>query len=90
MGNLRWTNHCLERIHKRHLTKELVQWIIDHPTEVVPDTERADRVIHQGRAFDLKEREVLVRVVLEIRTSENVVVSVYPTTQFGRYEQEGP
>jgi len=72
--NWKWTDHILEQIKERELTKDLIQMVINNPDEIVPG--KYGRQIYHKLLGDN-----LVRVVAD----GNILITVYITNQIRKY-----
>jgi hypothetical protein len=81
---LRWTLHALLALDDRGIDRGEVEQTIAAPELSVLDPPR--RVVLMRRYFDNGlGRQMLLRVVLEEVLHERVVITVYKTSQIGRY-----
>jgi hypothetical protein len=72
--NWKWTDHILEQIKERELTKDLIQMVINDPDEIVPG--KYGRQIYHKLLGDK-----LIRVVAD----GNTLITVYITDQIRKY-----
>jgi hypothetical protein len=71
----------------RDIADETVLTTIERPQERIPAGR--GRHIYQGRYFDtIEQKEMLLRVVVEVHGDDLVVVSVYRTSKIGKYLHE--
>lgn len=84
MKPVRWTPHAVQNLIDREVERSAVELTLLQPAYTVPDP--PGRQILMWRYIDsVLQKEMLLRVVIEERDSELVVVTVYKTSQFARY-----
>jgi hypothetical protein len=84
---LRWTLHALAALEDRGIDRADVEQTIAEPELSALDPPW--RVVLMRRYFDARlERQMLLRVVVEETPRERVVITVYKTSQIGRYLKE--
>jgi hypothetical protein len=72
--NWKWTDHILEQIKERELTKDLIEMVVNTPDEIVLG--KYNRQIYHKLLEDK-----LVRVVAD----GNVLITVYITNKIKKY-----
>ena len=83
---VRWTAHALRCLATREIDRAEADVTVARPDAVVPG--QSPRQVLQRRYFDRTlGREMLLRVIVEDRPSEVVVVTAYKTSRFDRYEE---
>jgi hypothetical protein len=81
---LRWTGHALQVLVDRQIDWDEAEQTIAAPELLVNDPPL--RVVLMRRFFDSRlERQMLLRVVVEETPDEQVVVTVYKTSQIAKY-----
>lgn len=84
MRPLRWTSHALEALADRDIDPAEVERTIAAPELSVSDPPH--RAVLMRRYFDERlGRQMLLRVVVEETPDEQVVVTVYKTSQIAKY-----
>lgn len=79
-----WTKHAEQNLVDREIEQTLVEHTIRQPEQIVQDP--PDRQICMRRYYDTQLRkEMLLRVVLAETDAAIVVITVYKTSQVGRY-----
>ena len=74
-------------MQRRQIPLSLVQRVVQEPQQIVPS--RKGRLIYQSRFFDEQEdKEMLLRVVLDIEGDDFWVVTVYKTSRIEKYWEE--
>ncbi len=82
---VRWTPHAVRSLAAREIDRAEAETAISHPDSVAPG--QSPRRVFQRLYFDRTlEREMLLRVVVEERPTELVVVTAYKTSRFDKYE----
>jgi hypothetical protein len=85
MKPIRWSVHARKKAAKREIDKIEVEQTVLQPDAIVPG--QPPRSIFMRRYFDeILEAEMLLRVVVEEADAELVVVTLYKTSKFGKYE----
>lgn len=72
--NWKWTDHILEQIEERELTKDLIQMVINNPDEIVPG--KYGRQIYQ---------KLLGNKLIRVVADGNTLITVYITDQIRKY-----
>ena len=88
MKPIRYTKHALNRIKKRNISVKIVEQVIREPEQIVPDLDDINREIYQSIYIDHNDKTKLLRVVIEEKHAEFVIVTVYPTSQIERYREK--
>jgi hypothetical protein len=84
MKAIRWSEHAIQNLAEREIDRSEVEVTLMNPELVVPDPPGRD--IFMRRYFDgVLQQEMLMRVVVEHTETETVLVTVYKTSQMGRY-----
>lgn len=84
MKPIRWTPHALQNLVDREVALGEAERTLTQPEFIVPG--QLPRSIYMRRYFDsVLQQEMLLRVIVEEAMTEIVVVSVYKTSQIGRY-----
>ena len=82
---VRWTPHAVRGLAAREIDRAEAEATVAHPDAVAAG--QSPRRVFQRRYFDRTlDREMLLRVVVEDRSSELVVVTAYKTSRFDKYE----
>lgn len=85
MKPIRWSAHARKKAAKREVQENEVERTIARPDSIVPG--HSQRRIFMQRYFDaILETEMLLRVVVEERDEELIVVTLYKTSEFAKYE----
>ena len=85
--NILITEHADFEMQRRQIPLSLVQRVVEEPQQIVPS--RKGRLIYQSRFFDEQEdKEMLLRVVLDIEGDDFWVVTVYKTSRIEKYWEE--
>jgi hypothetical protein len=83
-----WTKHAAQSLNEREIERSVVEKTIRQPEQTV--TEAPDRQIHMRRYHDtLLHKEMLIRVVVAEAETTITVITVYKTSQIGRYLKQG-
>ena len=83
-----WTKHAAQSLIDREIDRSVVEKAIREPELTVP--EAPDRLILMRRYQDtLLQKEMLIRVVIAERETTITVITVYKTSQIGRYLKQG-
>ena len=80
--SFRLTRHAQEEAARRQVPLAVVQGVLDHPEQVVP--ERQDRRAYQSRV-DFGGKIYLVRVIVDESVQSVVVLTVYRTSKIEKY-----
>ncbi|MGE0683828.1 MAG: hypothetical protein AB7P69_23370 [Candidatus Binatia bacterium] len=84
MKPIRWTPHALQNLIDREIDRAEADKTLITPEFIVPG--QFPRMVYMRRYDDaLLRQEMLLRVIIEETIAEIVVVSVYKTSQIGRY-----
>lgn len=85
MKPIRWTAHDRKKASAREVSTAEIEQTIARPDSVV--TGGTPRHIVMRRYFDdVLQAEMLLRVVIEETETEIVVVTLYKTSKFKKYE----
>ncbi len=85
MKPVRWTRHALDDLAARDNSREEAERTLAGPDRIAVG--RPPRLIYQRRYHDaLLGEEMLHRVVIEETELERVVVTLYKTSKFTKYE----
>lgn len=78
------TEHASFEAQRRGIDLELVLSTVEHPQQKVPSIK--NRFVLQNRYYDkITDKEMLLRVIVELAGSTLKVVSVYKTSKIGKY-----
>lgn len=89
MKPIRWTDHAKKECARREVTISEAETTISKPDYVVPG--QSSRQIFMRRYVDeVLQKEMLLRVVAEEAAAEIVVVTIYKTSKFKKYEVGRP
>ncbi len=84
MKPIRWSRHAVKNLTDREIDRTEADKTLAEPELVAPG--QPPRQVLMRRYFDrLLQKEMLLRIVVEDTASERVVVTVYKTTQVGKY-----
>ena len=82
--NILITEHAEFEMQRRQVPLDIVQRVVENPEQIVPS--RKGRLIYQSRFFDEQEdKEMLLRVILDIEGDDFWVVTVYKTSRIEQY-----
>lgn len=85
MKSIRWTPHARQEATRREIGVGEAEKTITHPDSIAPG--QPPRSIFMRRYFDsVLQTEMLLRVVVEETETESVVVTLYKTSKFKKYE----
>ena len=85
MKPIRWTAHARKKAASREVSMAETEGTIAGPDAIVSG--RPPRRIHMRRYFDeVLQAEMLLRVVVEETEAETVVITLYKTSNFNKYE----
>lgn len=85
MKPIRWSAHARKKAAKREVPENEVERTIARPDSIVPGQLR--RRTFMRRYFDaILEAEMPLRVVVEETDTELIVVTLYKTSKFAKYE----
>jgi hypothetical protein len=77
------TNHARLEMVRRGIAEDLVMAVLDSPEQVV--AEREGLVAYQSRLAVEDGRVMLVRVIVEDRSTPRRVITVYRTSKIDKY-----
>ena len=87
MKSIRWTPHSKHEAARREISIDEAEKTVAEPDSVAPA--QPSRQIFMRRYFDsVLETEMLLRVVIEEADTELVIVTLYKTSKFKKYEGE--
>jgi hypothetical protein len=87
MKPIRWSAHARKKATKREISEVEVEQTITQPDSIMPG--QPPRRIFMRRYLDeVLETEMLLRVVVEETDAEVVVVTLYKTSKFRKYEAD--
>jgi hypothetical protein len=85
MKPIRWSAHARKKASKREINEAEVEQTIVQPDSIIPG--QSPRQIFMRRYLDdIVKTEMLLRVVVEETNTEMVVVTLYKTSKFRKYE----
>ncbi|MCZ7667405.1 MAG: DUF4258 domain-containing protein [Chloroflexi bacterium] len=83
-----WTKHAEQNLIDREIERPVAERTIREPEQITPDP--PGRQIHMRRYSDaLLHKEMLLRIVLAETDTAITVITLYKTSQIGRYFKEG-
>jgi hypothetical protein len=86
MKPIRWSPHARKKLAAREIDKREVEETLAHPDSVAPG--RPPRRVFTRRYRDAVLRtEMLLRVVVEEDAEAFVIVTIYKTSKFRKYEK---
>ena len=86
MKRIRWTNYARKKAARREVPDEEVEKTVTNPDSTAPG--RPPRQILMRRYVDgVLGVEMLLRVVVEESAEESVIVTLYKTSKFAKYER---
>jgi hypothetical protein len=80
----RLTRHADEEMARRQIPRQVLQEVLDHPQQIVP--EREGRRAYQS-VVDLGGKMYMVRAIVDDRSDPAVVITVYRTTKIDKYRR---
>jgi hypothetical protein len=84
MANIIITEHAKFESQRRGIDFALMLSIIEHPQQRVRS--KKDRLVLQSRYFEKNiNKEMLLRVIVEVAGDKLTVISVYKTTKIDKY-----
>ena len=84
MKPIRWSPHAEKNLIDREIDRTEAEQTLAEPELVEPA--QPSRQVLMRRYFDrLLQQEMLLRIVLEDAASERIVVTLYKTSQIGKY-----
>ena len=85
MKPIRWSAHARKKAAKREISEAEVEQTITQPDSIMSG--QPPRQIFMRHYLDeILEAEMLLRVVVEVTNAEMVVVTLYKTSKFRKYE----
>lgn len=87
MKSLRWSDHARKKTTAREIDEAAVEQALTNPDAIVAGKPRSQIYMRRYRDTVL-QTEMLMRVVVEETEAELVVVTVYRTSKFAKYEVE--
>jgi len=85
MKPIRWSAHAQKKAAKREISEAEAEQTIARPDSVVPG-QPARRIFMRRYLDKVLETQMLLRVVVEETDAEIVVVTLYKTSKFKKYE----
>jgi hypothetical protein len=83
-----WTKHAAQNLVDREIERSVVEKAIRQPEQSIPEI--PDRQILMRRYQDaLLKKEMLIRVVVAETKTTITVITIYKTSQIGRYLKQG-
>ncbi len=87
MKSIRWTPHAKHEAARREISENEAEETVAKPDSAAPA--QPPRRIFMRRYFDsVLQTEMLLRVVIEEAETELVIVTLYKTSNFKKYEGE--
>ena len=84
MKPIRWSSHAVKNLTDREIDRTEADKTLAEPELIAPG--QPPRQVLMRRYFDrLLQQEMLLRIVVEDRASERIVVTVYKTAQLNKY-----
>ncbi len=81
------TAHAEEQVQSRSIPRELILGTIENPQQSISGYKA--RRIHQSRYYDgFENKEMLIRIITEIRGDDVIVISIYKTSKLEKYWSE--
>jgi hypothetical protein len=78
----RFSRHAEEELTRRQVPRQVVQDVLDHPRQIVP--EREGRRAYQS-VVDFQGKMYLVRAIVDDRVDPALVLTVYRTSKIDKY-----
>lgn len=88
MPTIRWTGHALDSLAVRNIPRAEAERALREP-EHVERRAGTRRVLMRRYADTAVGRTMLLRIVVEEREQERVVVTAYKTSRFSKYLPDG-
>jgi hypothetical protein len=85
MKRIRWSIHARKKAAKREINEAEVEQTITQPDAIMPG-QQSRRIFMRRYLDDALKTEMLLRVVVEETNTGMVVVTLYKTSKFGKYE----
>jgi hypothetical protein len=86
MKPIRWSDHAIKKLARREVDRGAVEQTIAYPDSIVPGQSR--RRIYMRRYDDgVLQTQMLLRVVVEETADDLVIVTLYKTSKFKKYEE---
>ena len=82
--NFIFSNHALEQMTRREISREMVMQTLNQPQQFVEDMNDGSIVIYQSLIKE-NEQSFLLRVFVNDDKQPNVIVTVYKTTKIAKY-----
>jgi hypothetical protein len=87
MKTIRWSPHAHKKVASREVSASEVEKTVVQPDSVAPG--QLSRRVFMRRYFDaVLQTEMLLRVVVEETAEEFIIVTLYKTSKFEKYEGE--
>ena len=84
MKPIRWSAHAEKQLVYREIDRREGERTLEQPDDILPSG--LERSIYQRRYFDkLLNEEMLLRIVVEEKALERVVVTLYKTSRLDKY-----
>ena len=77
------TDHAIGEARRRGISEETILEVATTPEQCV--AVRAEREVRQSRATDARGKLQLIRVVVDLGTDEDTVVTAYRTSKVRKY-----
>jgi hypothetical protein len=84
MKPVRWTLHASQNLVDREIERSVAEATLLLPEYTAPDPP-GRQILMRRYADTILQKEMLLRVVVEEKATELIVVTVYKTSQIGRY-----
>ena len=85
MKSIRWTPHATQEAARREISANEAEKTVTHPDSVAP-AQPPRRIFMRRYADSVLQTEMLLRVVVEETETEWVIVTLYKTSKFKKYE----
>ncbi len=82
---MRWrvSNHAQEQVRRRRISMELLESVMEHPQQIVPQADGTE--VFQSQ-LDFGDGTIfLLRAIVNIDVDPAIVVTIYRTSKIGKY-----
>ena len=87
MKSILWTNHALQNLVDREISRQEAELALLDPEFIVPA--QSARQIFMRRYFDTSlQQQMLLRIVVKETSTYLVVITLYKTSQIAKYLRE--
>lgn len=76
-----FSNHALEQMHLRHITKSIVEKALVNPLEIIESDGK--KIFHS--IVLMENKKYLIRIFVNHKKTPNVIITVYKTSKISKY-----